>query len=477
MAERQTLTTTQEQRLMQKLSPLQVQYARMLEMTGPEMEEEVRRQLDDNPALEAEDASHDSVEDSGTSGDRATFSDYCDYGDRQGRHDAIAAVAEIASADSGEPASLMEYLERQLDELDLTERQKAIAMLIAGNLDANGYMTRRTGEIADDAATQLGIDIEPEEVGEMWQTVRSLDPAGVGAVDLRDCLLLQLDRIKNPDKAEKTAREMIAHYFDLFAHKNFDRLMSEMGINRQELADAIAAVRSLNPKPGSQIGSNPIEDLSTHVIPDFTVETDGSKVSLSMPDTLPSLRIEESFDIADAAPARQTKREREAAAFIRSKRDEAMNFIQAVRMRRKTLYDVMRAIISLQPDFFMSGGDRSQLRPMILKDVAEKTGYDVSVVSRATAGKYVATRTGIHSLKSLFGERPGGADSDASAAQVISALTEAIENEDPAAPLSDDALVNVLSEKGFDIARRTVAKYRDRAGFPVARLRRRLPQD
>lgn len=446
----------------------------MLEMTTPEMEEEVRRRLDDNPALEIdEQGENEPAEDNVSYSDR--HNDYADYyADTAARRNAASDGMETTIADSGEPESLMEYLERQIDELDLSPREQAIAMLIAGNIDANGYMTRRTSEIADDAATQLGIDTDPEEVGRIWKLIRTLDPAGVGAVDLRDCLLLQLDR-KKPDVATKTAREMIAHYFDLFAHKSYDKLMAEMEIDKKALQAATEVVRSLHPKPGSIIGGNAMDELSAHVTPDFIVETDGSKVNLIMPDSLPSLKIEESFDISDIPAPRQSNRDKEASAFIRSKRDEALGFIQAIKMRRRTLHDVMRAIISLQPDFFMSGGDPSLLRPMILKDVSEATGYDVSVISRATAGKYVLTRSGLHALKSLFGERPGGADSDASAAQVMSALKEAIAGEDPTAPLSDDALVKVLRDKGFEIARRTVAKYRDRAGLPVARLRRRLP--
>lgn len=469
MDERQNLRAVQEQRLQQKLSPQQLEYARMLEMTGPEMEEEVRRQLDDNPALEAE---PDTVKAPGTEPpDMTSRHEYVDfYTDRAG----APMGQDAAYLDSSESESLIDYLDRQLNELNLTERERQIASLIIGNIDANGYMTRRTADIADDASSLLGADIEPPDVARVWRQVRTLDPSGIGAVDLRDCLLLQLDRRK-PDKDTQTAREIVADYFDLFAGKSYDRLMSETGIDGPTLRKAVETIRSLHPKPGAQFGGNSLESLLTQVTPDFIAENDGNQITLTMPDSLPSLRVEESFDISDTPSRRQSPREKEAGAFIRSKRDEALSFIQAVRMRRKTLYDVMRAIISLQRDFFAAGGDTSLLKPMILKDVAEVTGYDVSVISRATAGKYVATRTGLHSLKSLFGERPGGADSDASAAQVLNALREIIAGENPEAPMSDDALVKALNSRGFDIARRTVAKYRDRAGIPVARLRRRLP--
>ncbi len=476
MAEKQTLNMNQEQRLQQKLSPLQVQYARLLEMTSPEMEEEVRRQLDDNPALEVDPDMNDNGTDQTSTGSDTYNNHNHDVSDYY--HDIASrsgSAAEWSNYDSGEPESLTEYLDRQIAELNLSGREDAIIHLITGNIDGNGYMTRSIAGISDDAAMQLGIDTTPDEVNGLWQRVRALDPAGVGAVDLRDCLLLQLDRRK-ADVAVKTAREMIAHYFDLFAHKRYDRLMAEMEIDSKALSEAIEVVRTLHPKPGTLVGGNPMDDLQTQVTPDFIVDTDGTEITLTMPNTLPSLKIEESFDISDVQlPAKgASSREREAISFIKSKHDEAAGFIRAIKMRRQTLYDMMRAIVSLQPEFFMSGGDTSCLRPMILRDVSDATGYDVSVISRAAAGKYVATRNGLFSLKSLFNERSGGPEADASAAQVLSALRELISEEDPSSPMSDDALVNALRTKGFDIARRTVAKYRDRAGIPVARLRRRL---
>lgn len=245
-----------------------------------------------------------------------------------------------------------------------------------------------------------------------------------------------------------------------------------LGVDREKLREAVDVIRSLNPKPGGQLGDSDADSKSRHIIPDFNVEVDGNVVTLTLVNNIPDLTIEKSFvsDGSQFVSGAATKARREAEAFITRKREDATEFIDLLRLRQETLYKVMAAIVRLQHDFFVSE-DESRLHPMILKDVARETGYDLSVISRATAGKYVATPWGVYPLKFFFNEKVG-ADEESSSREILAAIKELIDSEDPAKPLSDDALMKELSDKGYEIARRTVAKYRERLGIPVARLRK-----
>ncbi len=473
---KESLSQTQQQKLHQSLSPLQVQFVRVLGMTGPEVEDEVRRELDDNPALEAvsEEPQEHSGEDFNESAEQLQLADYRNEEDipyyrlEARSHSADDRAYEPVAVQGG--GSLMEYLMAQIAQTKLSPHLSEIARLIVGNIDDNGYMTRSLRSIADDAAIQDGLDMTDAEAREMWDLVRSLDPAGVGAVDLRDCLLLQLKR-RPADRIRDLAIEMVAHYFDLFARRRFDQLRKALDMSEEDFEKAMALIRTLNPKPGSAVsgsGGMADDDRISHITPDFIVEAEGDTLTLVMPNRIPALRVEESFT-GDIEVAPRNKREEEAAAFIRQKRDDAESFIKAIGMRRETLRRVMTAIMKLQREFFLTD-DELKLRPMILKDVAELTGYDISVVSRATSGKYVATGRGVYPLKFFFNERPKD-DDDVSSREIMEALRTIVEAEDRSAPLSDEAITKALQEKGYNIARRTVAKYREKAGIPVARLR------
>lgn len=310
-----------------------------------------------------------------------------------------------------------------------------------------------------------------DEMRSALDTLRRLDPAGVGASDLRDCLLLQLRRL-DPQQDVADATEIITHYFDLFAGMKMDRLMTAASLSESRLKAAIDLIRTLNPKPGATFeGSDSEAEIrAAHITPDFYVETDGDRLLLSMPDNLPHLAIEQSFDVdnIEISP-RMPRRDADALAFLKSRRDSAADFIKAIGMRRETLWRVMTAIMRHQRDFFLTD-DELKLRPMILKDIAAATGYDISVVSRATQGKYVATAGGVYPLKFFFNERPKS-DSDASSLEIMAALRHLVDQENKRSPLSDEALTAALKAQGYDIARRTVAKYREKAGIPVARLR------
>lgn len=456
------LKQTIEQKLQQRLAPLQVQFVRLLEMNGPEVEEEVRREVDENPALEEVDA-----ESSAT-----TYDDMPAYRFRINNSSPDDSTYEPVIAASGE--TLHEMLTRQLTEQGLDSRELRIAEYIIGNIDSNGYMTRDLGLIVNDLAINAAIDTDRNEVRRVADAIRRCDPPGVGAIDLRDCLLLQLRRLPDSDKATVNATEIVADYFDLFSKKHYDRLRAAMGLSADGLRDAIAVITSLNPKPGSAVGSGSSDDTVQAITPDFTVEVDADQISVSLANSIPELRIERSFRLDDTdMTASPSRHEREAEAFIRRKSEDASNFIKVLKMRQETLFRVMTAIVHIQRDFFAGGDDESLIRPMILKDVAARTGLDLSVISRATTGKWVATARGIYPLKMFFNERVRD-DSDTSAHEVLSVIRDIISDEDKRHPLSDEAITVKLSEQGYDIARRTVAKYRERLGFPIARLRREM---
>lgn len=481
MKENLSLDTTLRQQ--QRLTPMQVQFVKMLEMTAPEIEDTVRHAVDEMPALEASDpdalpADHDTITraaDHGTdtpspANDSTDPTPY--YARRADNRSADDRYFDAAAAAPARDETLIESLAAQLSLLDMDDTDRLIAANIIGNLDDNGYMTRDLQAIADDLLTSASIVVDTDRVNRVWQQVRALDPAGIAAVDLRDCLLLQLRRLPRSPRVE-TATEIVSHYFDIFSKMHFDRLANAMGIDRDSLRDAVDVIRRLNPKPGAMFAAgHPGDEAAQHVIPDFNVDVDGDRLILTMPSRIPELSIERAFAEDTPVTAATERSRRDAMLFIRRKRDEAQSFIKLLSMRQETLYRVMQAIVKLQRDFFMTG-DESLIRPMILRDIKEITGYGLSVVSRATTGKYVSTPYGTYSLKSLFNERPKD-DNDASAHQIFAALRQLIDGESPAHPLSDRQLTDALSAQGFDIARRTVAKYREHLGYPVARLRRKI---
>ncbi len=476
---KESIRLSLSQKMQQRLSPLQMRFVRMLEMTGPEAEEEVRRELDDNPALEIADRQDGSdVEDLyGESAEEMQMADYKNEDDIPSyRLDAKNYSGDstyyepIAVADED---SLGEWLYSQLSETDISEDELKVARYVIGNIDNNGYLTRSLTQILEDLAINVGIELSMEQLKAIINRIRKLDPAGVCAYDLRDCLALQLHRLQSSPEND-IALEIVEHYFDLFALKHFDRLAGNLGIDKERLQKAIDIIRSLNPKPGGGVGESEADDKSRHIIPDFNVDVDGDTVTLTLVNNIPDLEIEKSFVsdggsfINDTSSAKQ----RETRLFISRKRDEAADFIELLKLRQQTLYKVMSSIVKYQHDFFVSE-DETHLRPMILKDIAKDTGYDISVISRATSGKYVSTPIGIYPLKFFFNENVGGED-ETSSREIFAVIRQLIESEDPHSPLSDDAIMTRLVERGYEIARRTVTKYREKLGFPIARMRKEI---
>ncbi len=483
---KESLHLTQEQRLQQRLSPQQVQFVRLLGMNRTEMEDEVRHEVLDNPAIEiadSDDSSDGEVPAEEMTTDNNVTPDSADPEDEP-EDDVPAYRLNISnrSADDKvyEPiitneSTLIDYLSEQISEHDLSEKQQTIADYIIGNIDDNGYLTRSVEAISDDIVFQMGIEVDEDEIQSVLQMIRDLDPAGIGAKDLRDCLLLQLERLPGSDD-NLLAYKIIDCYFPEFSKKHYDRIITALKTDKEGFRRALEVILSLNPKPGSLYGGGD-NSKAQHIIPDFSVEVDGDNITLTLLNNIPELQIEESFQAMydDISVKRVRNRsEEEANRFVKDKYESAATFIKMLKQRQVTLFSIMRAILERQKQFFLTE-DESLLRPMVLKDIASDTGYDLSVVSRATSGKYVMTQGGIYPLKFFFNEGiRHESGEDVSSREIQSALKEIIEGEDKKKPYSDVVLCTLLNKRGYEIARRTIAKYRERMGFPVARLRKEL---
>lgn len=440
-------TLTQQQLLRQRLLPQQLRLVALVEKTDEEVEREIAAELDANPALE-----------------RIASDEPARYW----RQPAAAGDTDDFRPVQADPEpTLAEALLNQLAEVQPDAPEvRPLAAYIIGALDSNGYLTRTLPQLQTDLALSLGSEPKADHMRAAYDLVRDLDPAGVGAQDLRDCLLLQLRRL-DPQRPEVSdALELIAHYFDLYSLRNRRKLALATGLDTERLDAADSLIKSLNPKPGAAFASDPTLALgNSAVTPDFTVETDGERLTVSMANSLPELQIEESFRADDGAG--------EAAAFIREQRTRARSFIEMLERRTKTLLAIARAIVQIQAPFFLNGDDESRIRPMVLRQVAEATGLDLSLVSRAVSGKWLATPWGVYPLKSFFNHRSGADDDETSAREIGAAMREIVAAEPADAPLSDEAIAAALADRGYKVARRTVAKYRTRLGIAPARLRKK----
>lgn len=483
MQEKLSLST--QQKLQQRLSPLQVQYVRMLEMNRAEIEEEVRHELDENPALEAVDTSgSESISNQDDEGkefkesaediQRADYRDEDDIPYYRLNISNASADDDIPEAVIVTENSIIDYLEEQLADRDITERQNLIAKYIIGNIDDNGYLQRTQEAICDDIVFQTGMDVSEQEVDDVFQIVRDLEPAGVGAMDLRDCLLLQLER-KEGTPLNMLAYKVIDEYFNEFSKKHYDKIGMQLNLSPEETREVIDDIRTLNPKPGSTITGVMDNAHAQQIIPDFSVEIDDEEITLTLLNNIPELQIEESFSTMynNLAPAKKmTRSQEEAATFVRQKYESASGFIKILRQRQETLFDTMRIIVNRQKEFFLTG-DESTLKPMVLKDIAQIRGTDISVISRATANKYVMTQWGIFPLKLFFNEGlQHESGEEVSSREIQSILKNVISEENKKKPYSDEQLCAILRKNGYEIARRTVAKYREKLSIPVARLRK-----
>ena len=478
-----------QQKLQQKLSPQQIQLIRLLELPAIELEERIKHELEDNPALEegkdiaddfertdeegGDDISTGETETDISLGDYMTEDDIPDYKLRE--------ISEKTERKEDIPfsvsQSLNEFLLQQLGLRDLPEKQMKIAEYIIGNIDDDGYLRRELSAIADDLVFQAGQDVDEKEIEEVLAIIQDFDPAGVGARNLQECLLLQLNR-KEPTAGVEMATRILTEYFEEFTRKHYDKIMRGLNISEAILKKAIHEIIALDPKPCSSWGGS-MEVAMSQVIPDFLVEAINGELILSMNNRdIPDLRISrdyaEMFQDYAGNKANQTSQMREAVQFVKQKLDSAQWFIDAIRQRQETLQRTMEAIILLQRDFFLTGDDAT-LRPMILKDVAERAGYDISTISRVSNSKYVHTNFGIYPLKFFFSESmQTDSGEEISTREVKKIMKEHIDSEDKRKPLTDEELTTILKEKGYVIARRTVAKYREQLDIPVARLRKEI---
>ncbi|MBN2669657.1 MAG: RNA polymerase factor sigma-54 [Bacteroidales bacterium] len=474
-----------DQKLLQKLSPQQIQLIKLLEVPTIELEQRIKRELEENPTLEEgreedeenmDEENHEQEDD-----DEFTLEDYLNEEDipsyrlNANNHSKDDEKKEIPLSIG---ASFYESLYDQLGLKKLSEEEYDLAKYIIGNIDEDGYLRREIPMIADDLMFRQNISVSDEELEEILKIIQSFDPPGVGCRDLQECLILQLERKDMENKAVKTAYEILNNNFEEFTKKHYNKLTAKYGITEQDLKLVLEEIIKLNPKPGSSFvspGSRPTQ----HITPDFLLDFEDGQLKLSLNSrNAPELKVSRTYvnmleDYANNK-SNQSQEQKDTVQFIRQKLDSAKWFIDAIKQRQQTLFKTMNAILEFQKEYFQEG-DIKSLRPMILKDIAEKTELDISTISRVANSKYIQTHFGIFPLKSFFSEAMQTTEGeDVSSKEIKAIMEELIGQEDKRKPLTDDKLSDLLNEKGYRIARRTVAKYREQMGIPVGRMRKEL---
>jgi len=485
-----------QQKLLQRLSPQQIQLMKLLQVPTASLETRIKEELEENPALELEperfeekDNTGDEVDTAEETADDATtadsyeddsVSDYIqdddDEADYKLRDTNYPEFSEEREHPIRSGTSFYDLLTDQLHLLNLDNTQQTIAEQVVGSIDEDGYLRRDTSAMVDDLAFRQNVIVTEADVEAIIEMIQQFDPPGVAARNLQECLLLQLKRKEQVDPLDGIAITILTNYFDEFSRKHYDKIQKAISISEDEMRGVIQVVTRLNPKPG---GESPDDSQElNYVVPDFFIYNIGGKLELTLNSrNAPELRISEGYRdmLRDYEKgAKKDKRQKEAVLFIKQKIDAAKWFIDAIQQRQQTLLLTMQAILEHQQNFFMSG-DESDLRPMILKDVAAATGLDISTVSRVANSKYVQTEFGTYRLKFFFNEAlTTDTGEEVSTREVKRILSDLIAGEDKKNPVSDERLTELLQEKGYEIARRTVAKYREQLMIPVARLRREL---
>ena len=478
----------QRQTTRQWIAPQQKMLGRLIEMSGAELEEEVRRATDENPALEVvedlpverehvdRDEEGEIINETAEDMMKADYRDEDDIPYYRTNVNNRSADDEDYEPEAVNENSIIDYLMAQIGERDLTDKERLIAQYIVGNISDTGYLQRSIEAITFDIMDHTGYDVTEAEVEKVFQVVRDLDPAGVCATDLRDCLLLQLER-KKGDEESLIAYRVISDYFDLFIKKHFDKIASAIGIDEEKMRKVFEVIRSLNPKPGNTITGIADDGHSQMISPDFNVEIDGSDLTLTLLNNVPELQISESYSLIYEkykSKRPENDKEKSIAGDIKEKYTKAQTFIGLLGQRQETLFRTMKAIMHRQKMFFLTG-DTSNLKPMVLRDIAQDVGLDVSVISRVTRNKYVNTEWGVFPLKYFFTEGlKHESGEEVSAREILTIIESEIAAEDKRKPLSDEKLCDILNEKGYEIARRTIAKYREKLSIPVARLRKEI---
>ncbi len=475
------------QKLEQRLSPQQIQLMKLLQVPTMELDQRIKQELEENPALEEGkeepldefDNQDDDFSDADTDFDTDfELSDYFDDDtpDYKTQVNNTSKDEEERAIPLSVEASFQEKLTEQLHLLYLDDTQFIIADTIIGNLDESGYLNRDIEAIVDDLAFSANITVTSEDVETVLKLVQELDPAGIGARDLRECLLLQIERKQEGNITLFTAKKILQDHFEEFTKKHYDKIQKKLEIENEDLKQAIDAIIKLNPKPGGSMKEG--AKSQQQVIPDFIINDLEGRLELSLNSrNAPELKVSKEYEHllrSYSEGAKTSKSDREAVSFVKAKLDGALWFIDAIKQRQHTLLSTMEAIMNYQLDFFLSGDD-TKLKPMILKDIAEKVSLDISTVSRVANSKYVQTSYGVYSLKYFFSESLStDSGEEVSTREVKKILSDAIEAENKAKPLTDEHLAKLLNDKGYNIARRTIAKYREQLNIPVARLRKEL---
>jgi RNA polymerase sigma-54 factor len=481
------------QKLLQKLSPQQIQMIKLLEIPTLQLEQRIKKELEENPVLEEgaderdnsdqegleEEISKDTEKDQDK--DEFSLEDYLNDEDIPSYRLSAKNYSKDDRKDeipfSG-GQSFHEHLEGQLGLRNLTEEQELLAQYVLGNIDEDGYLRRKLTAIADDLAFSMNIITNEDELHEILKVIQDFDPVGVGARDLQECLLLQIEARNQEVPEIALARKILKYYFDEFTKKHYEKIVTRLNINEEQLKKALDEILRLNPKPGSSF-SDPQNKSIQHIIPDFVLDNNEEELQLSLnARNVPDLRISQTYSEMlqsySASKNNATREQKDAVTFVKQKLDSAKWFIDAIRQRQNTLMLTMNAIINYQHEYFLEGDDKV-LKPMILKDIADITGLDISTISRVANSKYIQTHFGIFPLKYFFSE---GLQTDSgeevSTREIKKILEECIGGEDKRKPLTDERLAEILQEKGYQIARRTVAKYREQLNIPVARLRKEL---
>ena len=487
-----------QQRLLQKLSPQQIQLMKLLQVPTAILDERIKEEIEDNPALEQVEEGHDDEFDSKDEFEDSKDDDFEPDGSEDEYdnidiseyvHDGDDDVGDYKLRDENYPekddgkviphkveTSFMELMQQQVGMLNLNDKEKKIAIHLVGSLDDDGYLRRDIPSIIDDLAFRQNINTNEAALNNIVLQIQQLDPPGVGARNLQECLLLQLKRKEGNNKVVANAIKVIDEYFDEFIKKHYEKIERGLNLTDQELRDIISQIVKLNPKPGGITSEQ--NSGENYVIPDFFIANNNGKLELTLNSkNAPDLRISEGYRdmLKDYDKgSKKDKRQKEAVIFIKQKIDSAKWFIDAIKQRQNTLLNTMEAIMNYQYEFFLTGDD-TELRPMILKDIAEKTNLDISTVSRVANSKFVQTEFGTYRLKFFFSESLNtDSGEEVSTREVKKILMDIIEGENKKHPYSDEKLTDMLQEKGYNIARRTVAKYREQLNIPVARLRKIL---
>jgi len=452
-----------QQKLQQKLSPLQIQTIKLVELPVLQLEQRVKEEIEENPALDEEPELTD---------DENTIEDDTPSYRLQVNHYSKESKPEFPTLSVKE--NFRQQLETQLGFSGLSERARTLGAFLIGSLDDDGYLRRDLQSLADDIAFRLGMETTEKELEEVLKTIQEFEPAGIGARSLQECLLLQLRNRAARTEAQQWAENILSTCFDDFAKKHYDKIRQKMQLDEAALKAAIEEIVKLNPRPGGGSGDG-YNEQARQVAPDFLLELNDGELQLSLLRyNIPQLHINKRYAEMMEHTAANTADERAAATFVKQKIESATRFIEAIKQRQQTLLATMQTIIDYQHDYFLEG-DEAKLRPMVLKTIAERTGYDISTISRVVNSKFIQTHFGIFPLKYFFSEgMKTTSGEEVSTHEIKNILQESVNAENKKKPLTDEELVAVLKQRGYPVARRTAAKYREQLNIPVARLRKEL---